>query len=96
MILDSKQTTSAINNMDMNSSVNERQTQSSIFKKSENSIDLKSDKLLSLSAMTNPRTKTQFTPLEQQFMEIKEKYKNAVLFIECGYKYKFFGEDAEV
>ena len=29
-------------------------------------------------------------------MEIKEKYPDAVLFVECGYKYRFFGEDAEV
>ena len=44
----------------------------------------------------NSKTKTMYTPLEQQFMEIKKKYKDAVLFVECGYKYKFFGEDAEV
>ncbi len=29
-------------------------------------------------------------------MEIKEQYSDALLFVECGYKYKFFGEDAEV
>ena len=37
-----------------------------------------------------------YTQLEQQFIEIKEKYPDAVLFVECGYKYRFFGEDAEV
>ena len=45
---------------------------------------------------TNQRTKSQYTPLELQFIDIKAKYKDAVLFVECGYKYKFFGEDAEV
>lgn len=44
----------------------------------------------------NQRTKSPYTPLELQFMEIKSKYKDAILFVECGYKYRFFGEDAEV
>lgn len=38
----------------------------------------------------------QYTPLEQQFLAIKAKYPDAVLFVECGYKYRFFGEDAEI
>ncbi|XP_070542111.1 DNA mismatch repair protein Msh3-like isoform X2 [Ptychodera flava] len=42
------------------------------------------------------RSKSKYTPLEQQFMEIKEQYPNAVLLVECGYKYRFFGEDAEI
>ena len=44
----------------------------------------------------NSRTKTPYTPLELQFLEVKSKYPDAVLLVECGYKYKFFGEDAEV
>lgn len=44
----------------------------------------------------NKRTKTKYTPLEQQYLEIKNKHPSAVLFVECGYKYRFFGEDAEV
>lgn len=44
----------------------------------------------------NKRTKTKYTPLEQQFIELKEKYPDTLLFVECGYKYRFFGEDAEV
>ncbi|XP_053555688.1 DNA mismatch repair protein Msh3 [Bombina bombina] len=46
--------------------------------------------------MLNRRTKNIFTPLEEQFMEIKEQYKDAILCVECGYKYRFFGEDAEI
>ena len=38
----------------------------------------------------------QYTPLEQQFRAIKAQHPDAVLFVECGYKYKFFGEDAEI
>lgn len=39
---------------------------------------------------------TKYTPLEQQFLDIKAQYPDAVLFVECGYKYRLFGEDAEV
>lgn len=44
----------------------------------------------------NKRTKTIYTPLELQFIEMKKRYKDAILCVECGYKYRFFGEDAEV
>lgn len=44
----------------------------------------------------NKRTKSIYTPLELQFIEMKKQYKDAVLCVECGYKYRFFGEDAEV
>lgn len=42
------------------------------------------------------RSKSVYTPLELQFLEIKNQYKDAILCVECGYKYRFFGEDAEV
>ena len=41
-------------------------------------------------------TTTKYTPLEKQVVEIKEKNPGVLLFVECGYKYRFFGEDAEV
>ncbi|KAM6106145.1 DNA mismatch repair protein Msh3 isoform 2-T3 [Pterocles gutturalis] len=44
----------------------------------------------------NRRTKSIYTPLELQFIEMKKQYKDAVLCVECGYKYRFFGEDAEI
>ncbi|XP_026067908.1 DNA mismatch repair protein Msh3 isoform X1 [Carassius auratus] len=44
----------------------------------------------------NRRTKTIYTPLEEQFMEIKKQHADTVLCVECGYKYRFFGEDAEI
>lgn len=38
---------------------------------------------------------TKYTPLEQQFMAIKAEHSDCILFVECGYKYRFFGEDAK-
>jgi DNA mismatch repair protein MSH3 len=39
---------------------------------------------------------TKFTPLENQYVEIKKKYPDTLLLIEVGYKFRFFGEDAKV
>ncbi|WVQ79017.1 hypothetical protein IAT38_001109 [Cryptococcus sp. DSM 104549] len=36
-----------------------------------------------------------YTPLEKQFMEIKEANQDVLLLMEVGYKYKFHGEDAK-
>uniref|UniRef100_A0A8V5GYX9 DNA mismatch repair protein MSH3 n=1 Tax=Melopsittacus undulatus TaxID=13146 RepID=A0A8V5GYX9_MELUD len=44
----------------------------------------------------NKRTKSIYTPLELQFLEMKKQNKDAVLCVECGYKYRFFGEDAKI
>ncbi|XP_031261305.1 DNA mismatch repair protein MSH3 [Pistacia vera] len=37
-----------------------------------------------------------YTPLEQQVVDLKNKYPDVLLMIEVGYKYRFFGEDAEI
>ncbi|WWD05762.1 hypothetical protein V865_003845 [Kwoniella europaea PYCC6329] len=37
-----------------------------------------------------------YTPLEKQFMEVKEKNQDVLLLMEVGYKYKFHGEDAKI
>lgn len=42
------------------------------------------------------RVKSVYTPLEQQVIQLKQQHKDALLAVECGYKYRFFGEDAEV
>ncbi|CAL8330544.1 unnamed protein product [Arctogadus glacialis] len=42
------------------------------------------------------RSKSAFTPLEQQVIQLKQQHEDALLAIECGYKYRFFGEDAEI
>eukprot|EP01122_Echinamoeba_exundans_P002726 TRINITY_DN1269_c0_g1_i2.p1 TRINITY_DN1269_c0_g1~~TRINITY_DN1269_c0_g1_i2.p1 ORF type:complete len:1013 (-),score=154.35 TRINITY_DN1269_c0_g1_i2:17-3055(-) len=43
-----------------------------------------------------PGAKVKYTPLEQQYLEVKAKYPDTVLFVEAGYRYRFFGKDAEV
>lgn len=40
--------------------------------------------------------KEKYTPLEEQVVELKAKYKDVLLMIEVGYKYRFFGHDAEI
>ena len=35
-----------------------------------------------------------YTPLEKQVINIREKYKDCLLMVECGYKIRFFGDDA--
>ena len=35
------------------------------------------------------------TPLEQQVKALKDKHPDTLLMVECGYRYRFFGKDAE-
>ncbi|KAJ3116009.1 Mismatch repair protein msh3 [Phlyctochytrium bullatum] len=37
---------------------------------------------------------TKFTPLEQQYLEIRKQNPDCLLVVEVGYKYRFFEEDA--
>ncbi|QRW14701.1 DNA mismatch repair protein MutS [Ceratobasidium sp. AG-Ba] len=37
-----------------------------------------------------------YTPLEKQILALKEKHADALLMFEVGYKFRFFGEDAQV
>ncbi|KAL3205283.1 hypothetical protein MRX96_011181 [Rhipicephalus microplus] len=39
---------------------------------------------------------TSYTPLESQVVAIKQRHPNTVLLVECGYRFRFFGEDAEL
>lgn len=48
------------------------------------------------SLSDSARVKSVYTPLEQQVIQLKQQHKDALLAVECGYKYRFFGEDAEV
>jgi DNA mismatch repair protein MSH3 len=43
-----------------------------------------------------PGAKVKYTPLEQQYLEVKAKYPDTILFVEAGYRFRFFGKDAEV
>ncbi|KAF5743544.1 DNA mismatch repair protein MSH3 isoform X1 [Tripterygium wilfordii] len=42
---------------------------------------------------SNPK---KYTPLEQQVVDLKNKYPDVLLMVEVGYKFRFFGEDAEI
>uniref|UniRef100_A0A3Q3X4V1 DNA mismatch repair protein MSH3 n=1 Tax=Mola mola TaxID=94237 RepID=A0A3Q3X4V1_MOLML len=48
------------------------------------------------SSAPSRRSKMVYTPLEQQVIQLKKQHKDALLAVECGYKYRFFGEDAEI
>ena len=50
---------------------------------------------LQTCALTFPRS-AKLTPFETQVVEIKNKHPDKVLLVECGYKYKFLGRDAEI
>lgn len=41
-------------------------------------------------------TVVKYTPLEQQYLDIRAQYPDAMLLVECGYKYRLFGNDAVV
>ncbi|XP_034711126.1 DNA mismatch repair protein MSH3 isoform X3 [Vitis riparia] len=56
-------------------------------------------KLLEPSSSTPtklPLPTTKYTPLEQQVVDLKQKYPDVLLMVEVGYRYRFFGEDAEI
>lgn len=40
------------------------------------------------------KSRGKLTPLLKQFLEIKHEHMDAILVVEVGYKFKFFGEDA--
>ncbi|KAJ3284327.1 Mismatch repair protein msh3 [Borealophlyctis nickersoniae] len=42
------------------------------------------------------KKKSPYTPLEQQFLEIKAQHQDCLLVVEVGYKFRFFGEDAKI
>lgn len=50
----------------------------------------------SKSVLEAADAKNKLTPLEKQVVELKKQHPDVLLLIECGYKYRFFGEDAEV
>ncbi|KAK1792191.1 hypothetical protein P4O66_012148, partial [Electrophorus voltai] len=68
----------------------------SLFAKSGSSVGGVTKKSPPELAGPKKRTKSIYTPLEQQYIEIKEQHKDTILCVECGYKYRFFGEDAEI
>lgn len=47
-------------------------------------------------AKTGKKAKTKYTPLETQYVALRQKHPGLVLVVECGYKYKLFDSDASV
>ncbi|XP_020682770.1 DNA mismatch repair protein MSH3 isoform X2 [Dendrobium catenatum] len=50
------------------------------------------------SSVTLPKPSAEnpkYTPLEQQVLELKSQHPDVLLMVEVGYRYRFFGEDAE-
>ena len=45
--------------------------------------------------VTEKSPKKKLTPLEQQVLEIQKNFPDTLLMVECGYRYRFFGSDAE-
>lgn len=43
-----------------------------------------------------PTGREKLTPLEAQVVELKNKYPDVMLMVEVGYRYRFFGDDAEM
>ncbi|CAN0165220.1 unnamed protein product, partial [Phaeothamnion confervicola] len=37
-----------------------------------------------------------YTPMEQQVVDLKRKHPDVLLLVECGYRFRFFGKDAEI
>ena len=48
-----------------------------------------------VSLLEAKKLKLKLTPLEQQVVDVKEENPDLLLIVECGYKYRIFGEDAE-
>lgn len=70
------------------------------FKNTNNSSISQSSSVVGPSsfkaAPLRPLPGMKLTPLEQQVADIKNKQPDVLLFVECGYKYRFFGNDAEI
>nr|XP_032809165.1 DNA mismatch repair protein Msh3 isoform X3 [Petromyzon marinus] len=86
-------TTSDINH---NATADEKSRSTSAFLRRFLSNSGHSERPKAVDSTLNKRTKTIYTPLEQQYLDIKEQHGGTLLLVECGYKHRFFGEDAEI
>ncbi|KAF4355021.1 hypothetical protein F8388_026522 [Cannabis sativa] len=51
---------------------------------------------INTSSTPSSKSAVKYTPLEQQVVDLKKKHPDVLLMVEVGYKYRFFGEDAEM
>ena len=62
----------------------------------QNNIQSKTSETPPTEPASTPAVTQKPTPLEKQVIEFKRRYPSLLLFVECGYRYRFFGEDAAV
>ncbi|KAF8794799.1 DNA mismatch repair protein Msh3 like protein [Argiope bruennichi] len=67
------------------------ETEDSFHNEQPIGIDLNKD-----AVKTKADKSIKYTALEKQYLEFRNKYPDALLLMECGYKYRFFGKDAEI
>ncbi|KFM63299.1 DNA mismatch repair protein Msh3, partial [Stegodyphus mimosarum] len=84
-----------------NSSIESQISHCSNFSTEEldaDNTELDGDEIINEDELEVKATKNdiKYTPLEKQYLGFKKDYPDAVLLIECGYKYRFFGEDAKI
>jgi DNA mismatch repair protein MSH3 len=51
---------------------------------------------VSKETSSQPVEKVKYTPLEQQVVTVRQEYPGTVLMVECGYRMRFFGDDATI
>ncbi|PSN55302.1 hypothetical protein C0J52_01763 [Blattella germanica] len=76
------------------SSEKSKDVESCQLKLPDSTFVVKNENHSSTSSGKNKAVK--YTPLEQQVLDLKQKHCGMILMIQTGYKYTFFGEDAEV
>lgn len=54
------------------------------------------DSTLEKSPNQQQTGKISYTPLEKQVVTLRQQYTDCILMVECGYRMRFFGTDAEV
>ncbi|KAH7941911.1 hypothetical protein HPB49_018499 [Dermacentor silvarum] len=65
-------------------------------RQADSTVTKESDDVLAESDDAGSSKPTSYTPLESQVVAIKQRHPNTVLLVECGYRFRFFGEDAEL
>ena len=67
-------------------------------KEEENPKDetISEDRGVMFSDIKTMKYKVSFTALESQIVAIKTKHMDVLLFVEVGYRFRFFGEDAQI
>lgn len=82
-------TVKKVNQSEVRSKLDNFRSDSTTSSQQAESLPVKSGPMKALPGM-------KLTPLEQQVVSIKNENPDVIIFVECGYKYRFFGKDAEI